>query len=192
MSNIIVVSLLDLYYWNRALIRRIVSFALMSDNICDSVVTPMEEVIAHWWVCSYHRIIFPLVERQALRSFMIWQSTRAHQEPFSWHLSHLAFDAYPQLRSYNCSISSHTIRNQTRSQSSYCMQDNSQMQSYRVVENYAMKKSNDSTLLQTQCKISDDIRHLNHHNSDKIKKSKSLITISNQTHNIYRGSISSF
>lgn len=55
------------------------------------------------------------------------------------------------------------------------------MQSFRVLETYNMKKSSDSTLLQTQCKIADDIRHLNHHNnhhnSDKSKKSKNILTI---------------
>jgi hypothetical protein len=55
------------------------------------------------------------------------------------------------------------------------------MQSFRIVETYNMKKSNDSTLLQTQCKITDDIRHLNHHNNhhnnDKNKKGKKFYTI---------------
>jgi hypothetical protein len=49
------------------------------------------------------------------------------------------------------------------------------MQSFRIVETYNMKKSNDSTLLQTQCKIADDIRLLNHHNNDKSKKGKNFI-----------------
>ncbi|CAG2163658.1 unnamed protein product, partial [Oppiella nova] len=49
------------------------------------------------------------------------------------------------------------------------------MQSFRVVETYAMKKSTDSAILQNQCKLADDItRHLNHHNTgDKLKKSDS-------------------